>query len=234
MNKITENLTACVKPELAVIVYRYKPIEDESSYYIERRDIDDSGKMGAGVPLTEDCISGIAKSFSSTDRLIVHGEIPANMLYADCRHGREKYVWYRKPEKRAIFFTDSLGIPSGQVFVPGLVYKVEKGELYVFSYVAKRLTSKTQLYRAPFLNVYTDGKICLGNAKVKRSQECTYSGIMEYWEDMFWKSEFSHLLGMNPVRSNISLLYKKLVNTGEAFPVEELVKEKMKVGGLLK
>ena len=85
MNKITENLTACVKPELAVIVYRYKPIEDESSYYLERRDIDDSGKMGAGVPLTEDCISGIAKSFSSTDRLIVHGEIPANMLYADCR-----------------------------------------------------------------------------------------------------------------------------------------------------
>lgn len=234
MNKITENLTACVKPELAVIVYRYKPIEGESSYYLERRDIDDSGKMGAGVPLTEDCISGIAKSFSSTDRLIVHGEIPANMLYADCRPGREKYVWYRKSEKRYIYFIDNLGIPSGSIFIPGLVYKVENRALYVFSYVSKRLTSKTQLYRAPFFNVYTDGKICLGSARVKKSQECTYSGIMEYWEDIFWKSEFSHLLGTNPVRSNLSSLYKILVNTDKEFPVKELLKEKIKVGGLLK
>lgn len=234
MNKITKDLTACVKPELAVIVYRYKGDDGDSSYYLERRDIDDSGKMGAGIPLTEDCISGMVRSFSSTDRLVVHGDIPINMLYADCRHGREKYVWYRKPEKRNIFFTEDLEIPSGLVSVPGLVYKVENKDLYVFSYVAKRLTSKTRLYRAPFFNVYDSGKICLGNAKIRKPQECTYSGIMEYWEDMFWKSEFSHLLGPNPVCSNLSSLYKKLINTDKAFPVEELVKEKMKVGGLLK
>lgn len=234
MNRLTDDLTACVKPELVVIVYKYKAIDGDSCYYLERRDIDASGKMGAGIPLTEDCISGIAKSFSSTDRFMVHGEIPANMLYADCRRGREKYVWYRKPEKRNIFFTEGIEIPSGLVSVPGLVYKVENKELFVFSYVSKRLTSKTQLYRAPFFNVYTNGKICLGNAKAKKPQECTYSGIMEYWEDMFWKSEFSHLLGPNPVCSNLSSLYKKLINTDKAFPVEELVKEKMKVGGLLK
>lgn len=234
MNRITKDLTACVKPELAVIVYRYKGDDGDSCYYLERRDIDNSGKMGAGIPLTEECVSGIARSFSSNDRSVVHGEIPTNMLYADCRHGMERYVWYRKPEKRNIFFTEGLEIPSGLISIPGLVYKVENKELYVFSYITKRLTSKTQLYRAPFFNVYTDGKICLGNAKVKRSQECTYSGIMEYWEAMFWKSEFSHLLGTNPVRSNLSSLYKKLINTDEAFPVEELLKEKMKVGGLIK
>lgn len=229
MNKTTEDLFDKAEPKMAIIVYGTR----NSKYYLERRDIDKDGNMCAGVPLTENCLSDIVMSLSSAEKNLIHGTIPANMLYADCRTGRGVYVWYRKEEKRMMYFNEQLGIDNGEMMVPGLVYKVSGNTLSVFAYKG-RLTQKTKLYRAPFFNV-SSSSVCLGSAKVSVPKVLTYESVLNYWEQMFWQSEFTHLLGGNSIKGNLSSITKRGIETGCRFPKEELIPIKnITLGGLLR
>jgi PRTRC genetic system protein B len=230
MNSITEKLTANVEPKMAIIVY-----EGVGDYYLERRDII-NGKMTAGVPLTEDCLSDISEVISHTSVKMIHGLIPSYMLYADPRPGNEKYIWYRKPEKRQMYFTKALNIPNGEIKLPGLVYMVEGKTLSVFAVKSKaRVGMSTRLYSAPFFNVSNNAKVCMGNAKMKWPEELTYDRIIQYWEDKFWLSEFDHILGSNPIKGNLSTITKRCIKTGCDFPLDELKPlEKLTLKSLLK
>lgn len=212
-------------PETAIIVNRIG-----HSYYLERRDII-GGKMTVGVPLTKDCIKDIVDSFSSDRKDIVHGVIPDNMLYADCRPGHEKYVWFQKPCKKHVYFKDNLNIPNGEMCVPGLVYVVRNNSLSMYAFIGIR--PKDKLFRAPFFNIYEGGGVCLGNAKVRKPDTLTYEAVIQYWEQMFWKSEFASLIGGNTVNGNLSTLTKRLIETGEKFPTSELLPVKTKLKNLI-
>lgn len=228
MNNITKNLFEELEPKMAVIIYK-----SEDIYYLERRDINPDGKMGVGVPLTEDCLTDIVKGLSATEKDIVHGPIPPYLLYADCRTGVKKYVWYRKEEKRNLYFSEQLGINNGEMYVPGLVYCACGNTLSLYAYKG-RLTEKSKLFRAPFFNV-SDSSVCLGSAKVEKPDELTYENIIRYWEQMLWQSEFVHLLGSNPIKGNLSIITKHCIEAGCRFPKEELLPAKNQtLGGLLK
>lgn len=217
MNRITEVLTSSFEPSMAIVVY-----EGDNQYYLERRDID-KGKMKAGIPLTEECLSDISEVLSSSSEKIVHGTIPSFMIYSDCRPGHEKYIWYRKPEKRKMFFSKKLNIPNGHINLPGLVYMAKGSNLSIFAVKSKgRIGIGTKLYHAPFFNVYDEANVCLGNAKLKWPDELTYDKIIQYWESKFWLSEFDHLLGNNPIKGNLSSVTKQCIKTGCDFPISQL------------
>ena len=217
MNSITEKLTSNVEPKMAIIVY-----EGVGDYYLERRDII-KGKMTAGVPLTEDCLSDISEVISHTSEKMIHGQIPPFMLYADQRPGNEKYIWYRKPEKRRIYFTKALNIPNGDVKLPGLIYMAKGKNLSVYAVkIRGSIRMNTRLYSAPFFNVGNNANVCMGNAKMKWPTELTYENIVQYWENKFWLSEFDHLLGSNPIKGNLSTITKHCIETGCEFPRDQL------------
>lgn len=216
MNKLTEQLRTRLTPKMAIIVYSD---EDENNIYLERRDIV-KGNMGAGIPLTEECIKDIAEMALDTTKKELHGIIPSNMLYADGRKGYEKYVWFEKPQKRMHFFSKRLAIPNGELYTPSLLYVAIQNTLAIYAFIGDN--PDTQLYRAPYFNV-SETYVCLGNSKLSEITDMTYTNIMEYWEKMFWLSEFDHVLGTNPIVSNLSLLSKRLIKTGEPFPVTELI-----------
>lgn len=226
MGQINDILTKQMTPKMAIIVFH----DNDNEYYLEQRPIK-KGKMGAGVPLSQECINNVVDSLSSDCADIIHGAIPSNMLFADCRVGHEKYVWYQRPTKKHVFFKDELNIPNGEMCVPGLVYVVKNNSLSLFSY--KGIMPKGKLLRAPFFNIYSNNTVCLGNAKVKKASILTYESIIRYWEEMFWKSEFSHLIGGNVVKNNLSSLTKRLIETGEKFPGNELIPIKTKLKDLL-
>lgn len=202
-------------------VVAYKTESSETCYYLEKRDIR-NGKMGAGKPLTEEAlaslISSVAKNNVQIDKSL-YGWLPENVLYCDSRMQRETLIWYHGPERRSVFFTKELEIPSGQMMVPGLVYKVSQGHLSIYAFKGKK--PKGVLYRAPFMN--TVENVCLGNAKVEKPKDRTYEAFIAYWEKMFWMSEFSHLSGNNPIKGNLATLTKQLIATGEPFPEEVLI-----------
>lgn len=214
-SEILDRSEAEMVPTMAIIVNSIGVCD----YYLERRDIID-GKMSAAVPLTEECMTDIADSFSAERKDIIYGAIPENMLYADCRRGHIKYIWYRGPEKRKAYFKDSLNIPNGEMYVPGLIYHVEDNKLSMYAFKGRK--PKDKLFKAPFFNVYSNNSICLGSARVKKPTTLTYESVILYWEDMFWKSEFSGLLGDSTAKNNLVTLTKRLISTGEKFPESEL------------
>lgn len=227
MNKLTQQLTAQLIPEMAIIVYGDK---EHDSFFLERRNITD-GKMGAGVPLTEECIRNIAELTVQSSRKELHGAIPPNMLYADGRKGYEKYVWFAKPQKKMHYFNKRLNIPNGELSTPSLLYVVSGNTLSLYAFIGDYPDGK--LYRAPYFNV-SDTHVCLGSSHLPEIQEMTYQNIIQYWEKMFWQSEFVHILGTNPIKSNLAILSKRLMETGEPFPQDELLPISLTLKNIIK
>lgn len=218
-------------PKMAIIVYESK--EQREGLYLERRDIED-GMMQAGVPLTQKCITDIMETITidkDESSYRIHGTIPSNLLYVDFSPAKMKLVWYNPPQKRKAYFAQSLGIKDGEMNIPGLVYVADNRKLRMYAFKGNK--PKAKLYHAPFMNV-SDDSVCLGNARVKQPKEMTYQGVIEYWEEMFWKSEFSHILGGNPIEGNLATLSKHLIETGDKFPTDVLIPSKYALKDLLR
>ena len=194
--------------------------------YVEHRPIR-NGAMCAGSPLGVEVLSKMMKAVDkfakcSTSMVALHGVIPENLLYASSNIDSYKLVWYRKPEKRMMYFTELLGIPNGEMSVPGLVYVTDGRSLRVFAFKGSK--PKRILYHAPFFNV--SDSVCLGSAKMQKPKEQTYQNWMQYWEDMFWKSEFAHILGENPIKGNLSFVTKMCISGNRPFPTSLLKRYK--------
>lgn len=220
MSDVLKQITDIYHPYAAIIAYKTESTCD-GDYYLEKRDIV-NGVMGAGKPLTEEVLAKMVKSVASSNPQLdksLYGVIPENVLYCDTRMDGSKLVWYHGPEERNVFFIRELNIPNGKMKVPGLLYIVHNGSLSIYAFKGKK--PKGTLYRAPFMN--TTDNVCLGSAKVQKPTERTFVNVMDWWEKMFWLSEFSHLSGGNPIKGNLALLTKRLIETGEPFPTDVLI-----------
>lgn len=217
MNERTEALTKKYKPVLVISVYKGEDgYSNNRSYYLESHNINERGQLLEGKPLKQETLSEIVDVFfdERQNQVKITGLIPDNLLLFEiARGGKYEMVWYRPAEKRHIFFSDKLHIPSGIAWVPAMLYRVDGNSLDVYALSTDdRPIPATKLLHAPFHNVATDGSVCLGSAAVKKPDKKTYETMMKYWEDLFWLSEFSHLAAaVNPTKSNLSLLWKQLI-----------------------
>lgn len=213
---------------MALIFYITENDTGNESYYIETHRIR-NGRMGAGAPISKQCISDIASSFSCELSITPHGRIPENLLFADNRIGFQKYIWYNSPRKRHMFFAKQLSIPSREYYVPGVLYVASNEKLDVYAFKGDKPENK--LYKAPFFNT-TDGSVCLGSTKIEYPINPSYPDILDYWEKMFWLTEFTHLGGShNPTKNNLVNVTKQSM---EKFDYNELVEMKITLKNLLK
>lgn len=205
MNRLTKKLTNLMLPKAALIVYE----NEDNEYFVELRGINETGEMGEAVPVTCDFMNQIAKNYTESHDSIPYGKVPPQMLYCDVRKGHEKYIWYNKPGKHMMYFKPDLGIENGEYNLPGIIFMINSGHLHVYAYKDKEIHEETQLYGAPFFNVYSDGKVCLGNTEIARPDNPDFTAFIEYGEKIFWLSEFSHLIhSRNPTKSNLVLVTK--------------------------
>lgn len=229
---LTDLLREKLRPTDALVFY-----DSSEGKYVEHRSIT-GGKMGAGQPLD-------LKQFAQMVRLVerytdgqqqmtaINGAIPQNLLYADPNLDRMRLVWWRPAEERKMFFTDAVNIPNGVMQVPGVVYSVKGGgTLSVWCFRGKR--PRGVLYKAPFLNVYNDGHVCLGSSKTEKPRNNTFGEWILYWEKMFWQSEFASMIGDNPIDGNLVTVTKQCIQQSKPFPVELLKKANVKLSDLLK
>ena len=218
-------------PVAALISYCNEEEYGSKEHYLEFRNIGDNGMMGAAKPVSLNFIQSLTESFAVKSTSVPHGEIPKMVLFADMRE--EEYIWHRPPCRKFMYFKKDLNIPNGIYCIPGLVWRVRREHLYLFAYKSKRLSSNTQLYASPFFNVNPDnGSVCLGNAKLVKPEILSFKNFIKYWEDKFFLSEFSHIIGGNPTKQNLVLVVK---NSTEVFDHEELKPvQKLKLKDLLK
>lgn len=223
--EILERSTDSYIPRMAVVVYSNK--NDE--YYLESHSIDEKGRLNTGCPLTEDCISDIASSFSIQQSVTPHGIVPSNMLYFDTRKGNDKYIWYNPPCKQQMFFNKQLKIKDGEYYIPGIIYQVIGDSLNVYAFKGNK--PKNKLFRAPFFNV-SESSVCIGAPKIDYPKNPSFIDFIRYWEKKFWLTEFSHLgSGGNPVKGNLVLVTKE---SKERFDTDLLLPIKTTLKNLLR
>lgn len=225
MNKITTRITAMMQPKAALIAYENS---EEKSYFLELRTIGNDGKMSEGMPVTYDFMNTIAENFSEIHSGTPYGTVPANLLYADSRKGHEKYIWYNPPQRRMMYFKQSLNVEIAEYNLPGVVYVVTDERMEIYAYKGDKPEDTTELFAAPFFNVST-ASVCLGSAKLDKPTNPTYTDLLIYWEKRFWLTEFSHLgSGGNPTNSNLVLVTKAAhdapFNLNELKPLNKTLK----------
>jgi len=214
-------------PAAALVVF--KPEGNERGLYIEHYDMDDNGCPVNPRPLTMREARGFAKALDAKKDTIKaflrpQGILPAHVLHID-PSAKGSVVWYSKPQSRTLHFADSLGLPSGQLCLPALVWVADRNRIFLYALKGKgKPNLNTPLCYAPFMNLYGNGNVCMGSVKVAISKTASLEEFIAAWQGYFFDSYFSHFIGGNsPVKGNLVSLYKDLMETGNPFPAESLL-----------
>jgi len=236
MKDITNDFQRFFYPVSALVFYQSKRRYGDT--YVEFFDMDKNGLPVNAHPLTVNEAERLAKALRTKEEkehtlLKPNGILKSNILYFDQR--TEKAIWFSKAQRRRLFFTNAIGIPSGIAHVPAMLWIADRTSLSVFALGNdRRPTASTQIYNAPFFNVYENGNVCMGTVDVNIAKTVSLEEFTVTWEDYFFNSYFSHLMqGHNPVKGNGVLLWESLVGTDKKFPLEVLTKSKRTIKELM-
>ena len=237
VNDISENFGKLYHPKSALVFYQTKGTNTDM--YVEHFDMDKNGNPINAHPLTVNEAKVLAKALH-TDKekdkafLKPKGIIPTNILHINPSENGT-VLWYTKAQEQQLYFVNGLGIPNGKAYVPPMLWYASKNSLAAFALTTDRRPSKnTPLYFAPFFNIYEDGKVCMGTISIDIKNSASVEEFLSAWEDYFFNSYFSHLLGEHsPIKGNCVSLWKNLIETGEAFPKDVLKKNNKTLKNLL-
>lgn len=104
-------------------------------------------------------------------------------------------IWWSPPQRRSLFFKKSTHNPEtfdgrGVCPCPGLVLMAAERDMYVYAFKGSDAPSRqTKLYQAPFFNVWSRGKVCVGSADAPKDDR---RDDPDAWERMFFGSHFTH------------------------------------------
>lgn len=237
-NDITASFGTLYHPKSALVFYETKGTNTD--IYVEHFDMDKNGNPINAHPLTEREAKVLVKSLQTEkDKDIAflksNGILPTNILHINPNKDKGAVLWYTKAQRRQLYFVNGLDIPNGIAQVPPMIWYANKNSLSVFALASdRRPTEKTPLYFTPFFNIYEDGKVCMGSVNINIKNSASVEEFVGAWEDYFFNSYFSHLLGRNsPIKGNCVNLWKDLIQTGKPFPKEVLKKNNKTLENLL-
>ncbi|MFA6151987.1 MAG: PRTRC system protein B [Chitinophagaceae bacterium] len=237
MNNIIENIGSLYQPVKALLVYKGTGLG--SSCYVEAYDMDENGSPVNAHPLSLAEGTALAKSLDTSGDLKrsflkPRGLMPENILYINPDLNGNA-IWFTPAMERELFFVEGLDIPNGLAKVPPLIWKATKDRLCIYAFKSKTKPDiATELYHAPFLNMYQSGKVCMGTVKVKIKDDCMLEDFMEQWQQYFFNSYFSHSIdGHNPVKGNICQLWKETIEANKKIPSKSLIKTTLTLKNIL-
>ncbi len=150
-------------------------------------------------------------------------------------------VWWREPKAERVWFNCAadagIGTRTAVTPHPGLVFMVSAGGIRLWAVKGTaRPTPETELFQAPYMNVWSDGRLCVGNALMPRGAD---PSDMDGFEQGFFSSRFTH----PNVRQSSDLvrwpkgifgLWRSLLNgRHKVFPEQALVPARLTVGSLI-
>lgn len=235
MKDITNNFGTYFYPTSALVFYQGDGRLNET--YVEHYDMDKGGNPINAHPLTAVEAKKLAQSLhvgEEKDNLLrSDGILESNILSFDSKNG--KIIWFTKAKFRQLYFSQGLGISSGNAHTPALLWVADKQALHLYALAAnRRPTYATPLYHAPFFNVYQTGNVCMGTVDINVKDTGSIKQLIKLWEAYFFNSYFSHLMSEhNPIDGNCVLLWKSLINTEKLFPNKVLIKNNQRFKDIL-
>ena len=239
MKDITQDFGTLYHPTTALVFYQND--ERNKDTYVEYFDMDKNGNPINAHPLTEREAKELIKALTintqkekNQDFLKPKGILPTHILHINPSENGS-VLWFTKSMKRQLFFTENLGISNGIAEVPAMLWLANKRSLKIFALAnIRRPTEKTELFYAPFFNVYENGNVCMGTVDVNIQNSNSLEEFTEKWENYFFNSYFSHLMNEhNPINGNCVNLWKSLINKEKQFPKEALKKANRTLQNLL-
>lgn len=165
------------------------------------------------------------------------GIIPPDVLVFNSK----KIAWVVKSSVRTLYFK-----PVGKeksikftVVVPTLLFvATAKGFSIAALKEIKRPTKDTPLYHAPLMNIYDDGRVCLGSATMPSPLSLT---VRDKIEACIFDTNFSHInhpntiAGKKSISNTAHLAFWRNLNKEQpkTFPKSSLVPMGVTVGGFL-
>lgn len=143
-----------------------------------------------GSPFTEQDYKVLVQALAPAEQPRMQWHDPRELA-----RGLGRMIWWSPPQKRSLFFKKSAHNAEtfdgrGVVPCPGLIFMASERDMYVYAFKGTDAPSReTKLYQAPFFNVWSRGKVCVGNADVPKEDR---SDDPDAWERMFFGSHFTH------------------------------------------
>lgn len=160
-----------------------------------------AGTIGAGKPIDPAVCCEILSSHvngASIDGWVDHSVIyrSAELFVFTTPKGKPETLWFR---------LDGTKSHKLEVKLPTLIYVFNRisEQLHIFASVTDRVTADTALYDAPFCNIYTGGKLCLGSTTLPAggSSEAT---IKDGVREALFNSLFTHITGVRGFRDVVT------------------------------
>ena len=196
MKNITQDFGTLYHPTTALVFYQND--ERNKDTYVEYFDMDKNGNPINAHPLTEREAKELIKALTintqkekNQDFLKPKGILPTHILHINPSENGS-VLWFTKSMKRQLFFTENLGISNGIAEVPAMLWLANKRSLKIFALAnIRRPTEKTELFYAPFFNVYENGNVCMGTVDVNIQNSNSLEEFTEKWENYFFLILFS-------------------------------------------
>lgn len=217
-----------LNPTQVITIYNDR---HKSNYYLEHSEVKDvKGKLivMAPTPMNEDVFRNIAASYMKQKAVNMgfEGLIPAHIIYGFNRLGLTAVIWYRPAMQRQLNLPAGIVKGNTVVQVPATIYIAINTTLYVFALASsERPTLKTKLYNAPFFNIYADGNVCLGTARVGKRTK-SFEGEAERFEKAFYLAEQGGMNAAGSTKTYLPELWQKIAKSKLPFPEKELIQHK--------
>lgn len=179
----------------AILLYEARSAMGDADVYATIHNVErfrrGGPRLAPGTPATPEACAAFTRSIA--DRAAFAGWIAPEILFI----GPRTVAWWRAPAAATVFFETEhneakrrLGMRQGRTPQPGLVHVLKDGQWHVYAVKGKdRPGPGTKLFRAPYFNVWKDGRICEGN--VERPKRVTPDTLRKF-ERAFFDSRFTH------------------------------------------
>lgn len=212
------NIKSDLIPSAAIIVYKQG---ENDSHYLESRRIQklsNGFQMLEGKPLTKKLLSELLDKIDPVklEKIYCEGFLPENILAYNNDDSVPTIIWEKKSHEVNLSFSKTLGIKDGMMHLPTLIFKLKGDSLSVFAIKTKKAKLNSNLYHAPLHNIYKNGGVCMGNAKIYSSKEI--GEMIKNWEKAFFQSKFSHLQSQgSPIKGNLNTFIEKQIKSKALF-----------------
>lgn len=192
-----------------------------------------NGVIDAEVPFDEETAKSIFSLFNTYKHQYktFSGIIPKNILIAkdDIESGLELMFFVEKKERNLFFKNDAFF--DGVYKLPTILFHYKQNKLFVYAIAdTKSIDENTELFHTPFLNVYNNNSVCMGNVNLSKLKNLiSFESCINLIELAFFNSFFTH-----SNNDNIDFVsYLNTLNTTKSYTNQNLISTYKTIKNLL-
>lgn len=167
----------------AILIYEVHDRPVFASAHAVATDAKGAPVIRSGKAITVQALQELARNLATTHGVTLFNWTSENTVLT----GPGVHVWWTPACKRWMHFEASnlsMHMPAMQ---PPLLWAIAERALYVFGLrLNQRPQKDTVLCHAPYMNVFRNGAVCLGNMPVPQEPSPVA------WEDAFYAANFTH------------------------------------------